>query len=106
MRVSAMPQDSSELDEYSPRQERARNGFALRHSSNVVYVRGPRPPGSSSIRISLRVAVVIGVRCPAFSRASFDTATYSLLGGQHGEESEEGKDREEEEESQEEVVSS
>jgi hypothetical protein len=32
--------------------------------------------------------------------------TYSLLGGQHGEESEEGKDREEEEESQEEVVSS
>jgi hypothetical protein len=36
----------------------------------------------------------------------FDTATYSLLGGQHGEESEEGKDREEEEESQEEVVSS
>jgi hypothetical protein len=36
----------------------------------------------------------------------FDTATYSLLGGQHGEESEEGKDREEEEEGQEEVVSS
>jgi hypothetical protein len=101
-----MTQDSYGLDEYSARQEHARNGFALRHSSNVAYARGPRPPGSSSIRISLRVAVVIRVRCSSFRRASFDTATYSLLGGQHGEESEEGKDREEEEESQEEVVSS
>ena len=101
-----MTQDSCGLDEYSARQEHARNGFASQHSSNVAEARGPRPPGSSSIRISLRVAVVIGVRCSSFRRASFDTATYSLLGGQHGEESEEGKDREEEEESQEEVVSS
>src|SRR5438034_7369129 len=106
MRVSVMAQDSCGLDEYSARQELPRNGFVLQHSSNVAHERGPCPPGSSSIRISLRVAVVIGVRCSTFSRASFDTATYSLLGGQHGEESEEGKDREEEEESQEEVVSS
>ena len=106
MRVSVMTRDSCGLDEYCAQQARARDGFAPRHSSNVAQVRGPRPPGSSSIRISLRVAVVIGVRCSSFRRASFDTATYSLLGGQHGEESEEGKDREEEEESQEEVVSS
>ena len=101
-----MTQDSCELDEYSARPEYPRNGFVFQHSSNVAYARGPCPPGSSLIRISLRVAVVIGVRCSSFRRASFDTATYSLLGGQHGEESEEGKDREEEEESQEEVVSS
>ena len=101
-----MTQDSCELDEYCERQEHARNGFALEHPSNVARVHGPRPQGSVSIRNSLRVAVVIGVRCSSFRRASFDTATYSLLGGQHGEESEEGEDREEEEESQEEVVSS
>ena len=106
MRVSAMTRDSCGLDEYSARQVRARNGFALQHSSNVTPARGPHPQGSVSIRNSLRVAVVIGVRCSSFRRASFDTATYSLLGGQHGEESEEGEDREEEEEGQEEVVSS
>ena len=101
-----MTQDSCGLDEYSARRVRPRNGFALQHSSNAARTPGPRPLRSSSIRIPLRVAVVIGVRCSSFRRASFDTATYSLLGGQHGEESEEGKDREEEEESQEEVVSS
>ena len=104
MRVSAMTQDSCGLDEYSARQVRAHNGFALQHSSNVTRTRGPHPQGPVSIRNSLRVAVVIRARCSSFRRASFDTATYSLLGGQHGEESEEGKDREEEEESQEEVV--
>src|SRR6266516_3532352 len=65
-----MTRDSCGLDEYSERQEHARNGFALQHPSNVARARGPHPPGSSSIRNSLRVAVVIRARCSSFRRAS------------------------------------
>ena len=50
------------------------------------------------IRSFSSAAVLITAQCMSFGLHCFVTATHSLLGGQHGEESEEGKGREEKEE--------